>query len=110
MIQKRDITCFKSYDVRGKVPDELNEEIAYHIGIAYAKFLMPQKVVVGYTKNCLEIAKTLYDQIVVKTVPVSSTKVAEATKRYLSTRMNLHMCRNQRFTDLKIPAKSLWRL
>lgn len=38
------------------------------------------KVVGGYTKNCLDIAKTLYDYIVVKTVPVSSTKVAEATK------------------------------
>lgn len=38
------------------------------------------KVVGGYTKRCLEVAKTLYDQIVVKTVPVSSTKVAEATK------------------------------
>ncbi|MCG2709406.1 MAG: phosphomannomutase CpsG [Thermodesulfovibrionales bacterium] len=46
-MQKRDITGFKSYDVRGKVPDELNEEIAYHIGIAYAQFLMPRKVVVG---------------------------------------------------------------
>jgi len=38
------------------------------------------KVVGGYTPQCLEIAKTLYDQIVLKTVPVSSTKVAEATK------------------------------
>jgi len=47
VIQKRDITCFKSYDVRGKVPDELNEEVAYCIGIAYAQFLRPRKVVVG---------------------------------------------------------------
>jgi len=38
------------------------------------------KVVGGYTKQCLEAAKTLYDSIVVKTVSVSSTKVAEATK------------------------------
>jgi UDP-N-acetyl-D-glucosamine dehydrogenase len=38
------------------------------------------KVVGGYTKNCLAIAKALYDSIVIKTVPVSSTKVAEATK------------------------------
>jgi len=38
------------------------------------------KVVGGYTEKCLEIAKTLYDSIVVKTIPVSSTKVAEATK------------------------------
>ena len=34
------------------------------------------KVVGGYTKQCLEAAKTLYDSIVVKTVSVSSTKVA----------------------------------
>lgn len=38
------------------------------------------KVVGGYTKTCLDLAKTLYDQIVIQTVPVSSTKVAEAVK------------------------------
>ena len=38
------------------------------------------KVVGGYTPRCLEAARTLYDQIVLNTVPVSSTKVAEATK------------------------------
>lgn len=38
------------------------------------------KVVGGIDKESLETAKTLYDQIVEKTVPVSSTKVAEATK------------------------------
>lgn len=37
------------------------------------------KVVGGYTNKCLLIAKSLYDCIVT-TVPVSSTKVAEATK------------------------------
>jgi phosphomannomutase len=42
------ITCFKAYDVRGRVPDQLNEEIAYRIGRAYAAFLEPAKVVVGY--------------------------------------------------------------
>lgn len=34
----------------------------------------------GITPNCLELAKILYDQIVVRTIPVSSTRVAEATK------------------------------
>ncbi len=38
------------------------------------------KVVGGYTRGCLKTAKALYDTIVIKTVPVSSTKVAEATK------------------------------
>ncbi|MFH2042128.1 MAG: nucleotide sugar dehydrogenase, partial [Acidobacteriota bacterium] len=38
------------------------------------------KVVGGVTKNCRRVAKTLYDQVVVKTIPVSSARVAESTK------------------------------
>ena len=38
------------------------------------------KVVSGYTKNCLDLTKILYDQIVDQTVPVSSPRVAEMTK------------------------------
>lgn len=38
------------------------------------------KVVAGVTKDCLRVALCLYDQVVVKTVPVSSPRVAEATK------------------------------
>jgi phosphomannomutase len=41
-------TCFKAYDVRGRIPDQLNEDIAYRIGRAYAAFLKPRKVVVGH--------------------------------------------------------------
>jgi phosphomannomutase/phosphomannomutase/phosphoglucomutase len=40
-------SCFKAYDIRGRVPDELNEDIAYRIGRAYAEFLKPSQVVVG---------------------------------------------------------------
>lgn len=38
------------------------------------------KVVGGVTENCVEIATKLYNNVIVKTVPVSSPKVAEATK------------------------------
>lgn len=38
------------------------------------------KVIGGATKKCVKIAKALYDNVIVKTVPVSSPKVAEATK------------------------------
>ncbi|MEW5947955.1 MAG: nucleotide sugar dehydrogenase [Thermodesulfobacteriota bacterium] len=38
------------------------------------------KVVGGYTPKCLKAACALYDTIVVRTVPVSSTRAAEATK------------------------------
>ena len=41
------LTCFKAYDVRGRVPEDLNEEIAYRIGRAYAAFLKPETVAVG---------------------------------------------------------------
>ena len=43
-----EITCFKPYDVRGRVPDQLNSDIAYSIGRAYVEFLKPKRVVVGY--------------------------------------------------------------
>ena len=42
------ITCFKAYDVRGRIPDQLNEDIAYRIGRAYAEVIKPSKVVVGH--------------------------------------------------------------
>ncbi len=38
---------FKAYDVRGIVPDELNEAIAYNIGRAAAEFLGSKEVLVG---------------------------------------------------------------
>ena len=38
------------------------------------------KVVGGYTPQCLEAAVALYNNIVAKTVPVSSTRVAESAK------------------------------
>ena len=44
---KLDINCFKAYDARGKVPDELNTEIAYRIGRAYAEFIQPKSVAIG---------------------------------------------------------------
>ncbi len=38
------------------------------------------KVIGGVTSKCLTVAKALYDQVIIKTIPVSSPKVAEATK------------------------------
>jgi UDP-N-acetyl-D-glucosamine dehydrogenase len=38
------------------------------------------KVVGGITPTCRRVAKALYDQVVVRTIPVSSPRVAEATK------------------------------
>ncbi len=41
------ITCFKAYDVRGRVPEELDEETSYRIGRGYAAFVRPRAVAVG---------------------------------------------------------------
>jgi phosphomannomutase len=42
------LSCFKAYDVRGRVPDELNGEIARSIGRAFAEVIRPRRVVVGH--------------------------------------------------------------
>jgi phosphomannomutase len=42
------LASFKAYDVRGRIPDELNPDLACKIGRAYARFIKPQKVVVGH--------------------------------------------------------------
>ena len=45
----------------------------------YSTVTIP-KVVGGVTPKCLEIATTLYDQVIIRTVPVSSPRAAEASK------------------------------
>jgi len=41
------LTCFKAYDIRGKLGTELNEDIAYRIGRAYGQIYQPKTVVIG---------------------------------------------------------------
>lgn len=41
------LAAFKAYDIRGRVPDELNEDIAYRLGIAYAERFSPKRVALG---------------------------------------------------------------
>jgi len=59
------LTCFKAYDIRGKLGEEINEEIAYNIGRAFAVHLNAQhlnakRIVVGgdirLTSNGLKLA------------------------------------------------------
>ena len=41
------IAGFKAYDLRGRIPSELNEDVAYRVGRGYAAFLNPRRVCVG---------------------------------------------------------------
>jgi len=60
------LTCFKAYDVRGRIPDEINPQLAYDIGRAYAGFVKPKTVAVG------------------RDIRLSSAELADAVKRGLT--------------------------
>ncbi len=47
-MSQESLPCFKALDVRGRIPDQLNDELAYRIGQAYAQVFQAKKVVVGY--------------------------------------------------------------
>ncbi len=49
--------CFKAYDIRGKVPDELNEDLAYRIGLATAAYVGDLTYAVG--KDCRLTSETI---------------------------------------------------
>lgn len=46
-VQRQHLACFKSYDIRGRLGDELNEDIAYRVGKAFAIIRDANLVVLG---------------------------------------------------------------
>lgn len=54
--------AFKAYDIRGRVPEELNEELVYRIGRAFVKQLGAKKVVVG--RDVRLSSKTLVQSLI----------------------------------------------
>lgn len=61
----RPLTCFKAYDIRGRLGIDLDEDIAYRIGAAFAVALEAKTVVLGReTSEALatSVAKGLLDQ------------------------------------------------
>ena len=55
------IHCFKAYDARGKVPDDLNVDIAYRVGRAYAEFIKPKQVAIG--RDVRQSSDELFDAL-----------------------------------------------
>ena len=43
-----DLSCFKAYDIRGKVPDPLSPELAFALGRAVAEHFAARRDVLGY--------------------------------------------------------------
>jgi phosphomannomutase len=87
------LPCFKAYDVRGRIPDQLNEEIAYRIGRAYAAFLAPKKVVVGYDIRLTSqaICEALSQGLLDAGVDVSNIGLCGTEEIYFAT-SHLGMC------------------
>ncbi|MBI1390630.1 MAG: phosphomannomutase [bacterium] len=56
------LPCFKAYDVRGKVPDELNPDLARNIGRAMVQFLGAKTIVVG--RDVRESGEELNDALI----------------------------------------------
>ena len=46
-LEPREITCFKAYDVRGELGKNLDADVAYRIGRAFAQARQAKRVVVG---------------------------------------------------------------
>ena len=45
---RRPLNCFKAYDIRGRLGEELNEAVAYRVGQAVAHALDAQNIVLGF--------------------------------------------------------------
>ena len=56
-----ELTCFKAYDIRGRLGDELTEAIAHRIGRAFAEVMGARRVVLG--RDVRPSSKALADAV-----------------------------------------------
>ena len=54
--------CFKAYDIRGRVPFELDSDLTYRIGLSTARFLGARKMVVG--RDCRLSSQELANSVI----------------------------------------------
>ncbi len=81
------LTCFKAYDIRGKYPDELNEDLAFKIGCAYAEVVRPKRVVLGrdIRLSSAPLSKALTDGLTSMGVDVSDIGLCGTEQVYFAT-------------------------
>jgi phosphomannomutase len=81
------IAGFKAYDIRGKVPSELNSGLAYKIGRAFSKLTGAKKIVIGYDirKSSVEISDALKNGITDSGVDVIDIGLCGTEMIYFST-------------------------
>jgi len=66
------LPCFKAYDIRGRVPEELNGDIAFRLGVAYAQRFSPKRAALGrdVRHSSLDLLNSLAHGLVTQGVEV----------------------------------------
>ncbi|MDB5661495.1 MAG: Phosphomannomutase [Cypionkella sp.] len=80
-------TCFKAYDIRGKLGDELNADIARRIGRAFAEGLGAKRVVLGQDcrASSAELAAAVAEGLVAAGVEVMDLGLCGTEEMYFAT-------------------------
>ncbi len=80
-------TCFKAYDIRGKLGDELNADIARRIGRAFAEGLGAKRVVLGQDcrASSAELAQAVAEGLVAAGVEVMDLGLCGTEEMYFAT-------------------------
>jgi phosphomannomutase len=86
------LSCFKAYDIRGRLPDELNTDIAYRIGLAFAAYCQPKRVIVGRDMRLSsdEIANAVSNGLLDAGVDVYDIGLCGTEEVYYATFAYLH--------------------
>jgi phosphomannomutase len=81
------LPCFKAYDVRGRVPDEIEAGLACRIGRAFAEYVRPRRVAVGrdVRLSSLELAEALASGLAAAGVEVVDLGLGGTEQMYFAT-------------------------
>ena len=81
------IDCFKAYDIRGQIPNQLNPDIAYRIGNATVAFLGAKKIVLGrdIRLSSDELAKAVAKGVIDAGAEVMDIQVGGTEMVYFAT-------------------------
>ena len=83
----KELTCFKAYDVRGELGLNLNGDICYRIGRAYAEVMESKTVIIGrdVRKSSPELSKCFSEGLMDNGVKVLDIGIAGTEEVYWAT-------------------------
>ena len=99
MYMKIDRTIFKAYDIRGRYPEQLTPDLAYHIGRAISTYLVPNRVVIG---RDMRISSDLMYKELISGFLKSTSKVIDIG--LTSTDVFYHACADSKSPGVMVTA------